>query len=210
MKKFYYVLGLLVCFWAFYFIGGAAPRLIPGKTSRQDAAVISSPKLTNNYSLASSNPAFNKSTKEVLQNAVGGELFHALFTRRVLEESPSFAQIEPFIFKRFQTKYTIEEPKYRQEITNRLGILKAMGKAFSPDKFLKEYSDLSQFYLNVTTKSSEPWLVKRQAMQNLSAWMKYMTVQERKEIFAQNQGRVLATASRSEADLLEEILGNEK
>jgi hypothetical protein len=51
--------------------------------------------------------------------------------------------------------------------------------------------------------------VRRQALQNLSAWTQFMTEAERDQVNSKVPARLLASASKSESELLEEIFHDE-
>jgi hypothetical protein len=144
----------------------------------------------------------------------GGEnLPHALAEARgpalesVLRGGRSFGPfpaVEGALRDRFSSAYPGAEPERTLEVVARAAILEATEGAYqSPGA--KADPALLGFYATVAQNDDEDPAVRRRAVRNLAAWAGKLDEDERLELFARAPARALATAGKSDAELLEEI-----
>jgi hypothetical protein len=144
-----------------------------------------------------------RSLKDIIGKSSSGVLFRALFDEKVFTMMPQ-EEVLNTVRERFQRKYPsgdrpeVADP-YTRELVQRIGILKAMSAAFPPGGTVSpEFYD---FYRQLLR--SEPLMVKRQAMRNLIPWLGSKPEREREQVMKEAGGRVLASAARTDEEILE-------
>jgi hypothetical protein len=97
----------------------------------------------------------------------------------------------------FAKPYSANHAIFQAQVVNRLQTLKS----------LAHRDGLAVFYKNILANPQEHWLVKRQVFKNLKA---SLSPAEREAYYTQLDSRVVALASLSEKEILEEVLGEQK
>jgi hypothetical protein len=142
---------------------------------------------------------------KVLLYAKGAPLFAALFDENILEGT-NFRELEPALSARFRRAYPRDEREAHRELVSRMGILKALFAEFTGEDAAGEKAALVTFYRGLALRPHEHFLVKRQAVRNLAAWLKFFPERKRREFITRLPANVASTASFTEAELLEEAL----
>lgn len=183
------LLGLSAGFFLVFFAGG---WLLSAQISSPQASPPSEP-----LPLVSA-PALPVApfSQQTLQSR-GPKLFTALFDQEVFR-GKIFAEFEPQLTIRFQAPYPKNEREFHREAVSRVGILKALGSAY-------EGNEAAHFYRQIASAPGEDFLVRAQALRNAKASLKFQSETARQKFLAKIPGRVRALASRSEAELAEEI-----
>lgn len=149
--------------------------------------------------------SLSKEARILLQKGKGALLFSALFDQKILENRPSFTELEPLLSGRFRHPYPLDEVEYQRELVSRMGILKALAESYAETSSVAERDSLMNFYRTLAMRNAEHSLVRRQALKNLSAWVKFLPEKKRNEIVSRMPASLLANASLSESELLEDI-----
>lgn len=210
MKKIFFVVGALFAFFLFYTIGYRTSSLVKKNTLTHEAQNIAAAATLGMPVKHSLNKALKASPKEVLLSFKGGALFEMLFQEKVLQDADKFLTLQAAFQERFKKAYPKNNHEFDNEVVSRMGILKAMKRAFTPENSLESRKALMSFYQNLVFRKEESFSVKRQALQNLSQWTQFLSEKERLQLLAQVPSRLLASASKSEAEIVSEVFHHEK
>lgn len=195
---------LALAFGLFIFCAGlgwfAAPSLPRAQALRAPVPVKPVPVAAKPLARTEPSPL-----PELLLHAKGGPLFAALFDENVLEGT-NFRELEPALSARFRREYPRDEAEAHRELVSRMGILKAMFSEFTEDNAGDEKAALFNFYRNLALRPREHFLVKRQAVRNISAWLKFYPEQKRRELITRLPAAVVSAANLTEAEILEEVM----
>ncbi len=216
MKKIWLSLSLLGVFALSYWLGWESKEwpIFKGDTSSSASKTSFSNHVSSVFAAKPSSASalsylgakdVDKAFRELITKAHGAKLFEALFDKEILQEYAKFSLMHSALQARFSSSYPVEAGAYQQELITRMGLLKAMQKKFTVENSSENRDSLIGFYRGLAVNQKENWLVRRQSMQNLARWMKFLKEEDKNKIFAATSGRVLATATFSEADILEEI-----
>jgi hypothetical protein len=115
------------------------------------------------------------------------------------------------IFSKFKKTHPTDvdihhRPQLMNELVGRIGILKVLHENFRPEQARGNIEPLLQLYKEILFSTSEHWIVKRQALQNMAPWMAAISPAERDKILAAQDPRAIALASKSEKEILSEAM----
>lgn len=164
---------------------------------------------------ASGRPSASKDSQDKkavdVETSKGAALFHYLF------EASFDQKLNTAVLAKIQNRFAEPYPAHtmghvsphRKEMTNRLGILKAMGEEVKPFKLSKTLrNQLGNFYVEILS-SNEHFLLKRQALRNLNSLQLSKSEGEMKDLYAQLDNRILATAGFDDHELVSAILSEQ-
>lgn len=198
MKLFGWSLGFFCAFFSLgWMLSAKAPPVSPPLAS----AVLDS------SGPVAVKPPPSPSKTEVLLRGHGAELFSALFDTQVLG-SQRFADLEPILSARFRRSYPRDERGFQLELVSRMGILKALSYAFGERISEPERAALFAFYRGLALRSHENMLVRRQALKNLTAWIKTLPEKKRGDLISRLPASIVASSTFSERELLEGIFSD--
>jgi len=215
MKRLILSISLILCFLFFYLIGYYTPDLLDAKDEKNIPKAVKpisndEDAMPTPLMVKKNNNNYKKNIGSFILLSSGAELFKELFQGDFLKNQGGFSKLESYFQKRFQKKYPTNEQAYQNEFVSRLGLLKAMGREYLIKNSYANKKELMDFYKNIALKKTEHFLVRRQALQNFSAWMKFLPEKDRLSILAKIPNRLLASAPKTEEEILKEIFHEEK
>ncbi|MGE3260677.1 MAG: hypothetical protein AB7K68_02750 [Bacteriovoracia bacterium] len=166
-----------------------------------------SPQLQDSSAPVAVPPPSPGKTAEVLLRGHGAELFSALFDAQILG-SQRFADLEPILSARFRRSYPRDERGFQLELVSRMGILKALSSAYGERMGEAERAALFAFYRGLALRPRENMLVRRQALKNLTAWIKTLPEKKRGDLISRLPASIVASAPFSERELVEGIFSD--
>lgn len=205
MKLFFSCIGMFAFFFGIgWYLSSTAPKesapqlpIAPQAAAPTTAPVPAQPAA----------PVLNAA--ELLLKGKGGALFGFLFDEEGLR-GKDFADIEPMLSTRFRRAYPSAEPEFQQELVSRLGILKALGETYGEEATVADRQSLMTFYRELALRQKENLMVRRQALRNLSAWIKTLPEKKRNELISRMPASLVASAAFSERELLTEVFTHAK
>lgn len=149
----------------------------------------------------------------LLQSASSSVLFQFLFESGGLVKSGRLLKTDLVaIKKRFHERYTNELHGHHtlgsREVTNRLGILRALDQVTQQSSARDLRAPLSKFYVEILESSREPWAIKRQALRNLAYLDQDLTIEKKEARLQKLDPRLIATAALTDRELLEALVEN--
>lgn len=209
-RNFGVLLGAVLCFGFFFWLGKALPGFFGA--SDESFHGSSGPKVAGNTIKAPDNADVVRTAiwREVAEPNSVGDLFDTIYNTG-LRDFLQKPMLRDAIANRFTRAYPEDnnvqyKHKLMNELVSRLGILKVLNDNFSPLNKHDNPEALLKFYQQVLLNPQENWIVKRQALQNLSPWMPGLSIAERDKILAAQDPRAIALANKTERQILTEAL----
>lgn len=146
-----------------------------------------------------------------LENLSQYELFNELYNAKVLTQKNNQQVYFEKIKNRLSTKYPVTDvtefkSRYEKEVTNRLGLLRAMSQFWpSPREVHYDHKAIKQFYFEVARNKDENIMVRRQAYKNWLTFGNTVSLNEKNQAFADADSRLLHLISLSDETLIQSL-----
>lgn len=221
MKKYYFifgVLGLLIGYFSkldFWFEDGrdiffpiTKAQLKKKKTTQtapDAAASATSPLEVANATAKPAAPVVD------LENLSQFELFHQLYNSKVLvprgSQSVYFEKIKSRINSKYPAPVQSEHrTAYEKEVANRLGLLKAMSQFWpTPKEVSVSQKEIKQFFHDIARNKEENFMVRRQAFKNWLTFGNTVTQNEKNQLLASADSKLLHLISLSDENLIQSL-----
>lgn len=146
-----------------------------------------------------------------LENLSQFELFHQLYNSKVLVSPSNHAVYFEKIKNRINSKYPAavrseHRTAYEKEVANRLGLLKAMSQFWpSPKEVSVNQKEIKLFFHGIARNKEENFMVRRQAFKNWLTFGNSVTANEKTQLLASADSRLLHLISLSDETLIQSL-----
>lgn len=139
------------------------------------------------------------------------ELFHELYNSKILKTSANQKIYFEKIKNRLNSKYpapVVSEHKtsYEKEVANRLGLLRAMSQFWpTPKEVSLNHKEVKKFFYDIALNKDENFMVRRQAFKNWLTFGNSVSQNEKNQLMASADSRLLHLVSLSDENLIQSL-----